>query len=181
MGDPPGRPYPITAIVTPPTTTISMTTNPRYLPLLLCSILALSAACSGDRAEDVGEVATSSAAAPMDTTPAGTPAPPAVGTVNESAARNVSARLNEWRIELLRDTVPAGEITFLVTNGGTMEHAFEVEGEGIERETKHLAPGASATLSVELSPGRYKIYCPIEEDGLVHAAKGMRTVLYVGD
>jgi uncharacterized cupredoxin-like copper-binding protein len=153
---------------------------PRTLALLLIPLLALSTACSAERPEDAGEIATSSIEAPMDTTPAGTSAPPAVGTVNESAARNVSARLNEWRIELSRDSVSAGEITFLVTNGGTMEHAFEVEGEGIERETEHLAPGASATLSVELAPGRYQLYCPIEEEGLVHAAKGMRTVLYVG-
>lgn len=147
------------------------------VPLLLGFLLP--AACVGEREDDVGEVATSSAAAPMDTTPAGTPAPPPAATVAESIAGNVTARLNEWRIELSRDTVRAGEVTFQVINRGTMPHALEVEGGGIEEETEPIAPGANATLSLDLAPGKYEIYCPVEEDGLVHAQRGMRTTLHV--
>src|SRR2546427_12845543 len=40
----------------------------------------------------------------------------------------VSARLWEWKVELSASTVPAGTVTFTVTNAGTIPHAFEIEG-----------------------------------------------------
>ena len=48
-------------------------------------------------------------------------------------AAAVSARLSEWKVELSRRTVAAGAVTFTVTNAGSVPHAFEVEGQGIER------------------------------------------------
>src|SRR5207245_5657982 len=39
----------------------------------------------------------------------------------------VSARLWEWKVELSASTVPAGTVTFTVTNAGTIPHAFEIE------------------------------------------------------
>ena len=47
---------------------------------------------------------------------------------------------------------PAGRVTFTVTNAGSIPHAFEVEGQGIERETdahpagieRHAAPSPSS-------------------------------------
>src|SRR6478736_3961572 len=89
----------------------------------------------------------------------------------------VSAKLSEWAIELSEATVPTGPVTFTVTNGGTIPHAFEVEGNGTERETPQIQPGASATLTLTLKPGTYEIYCPVGEDS--HKKLGMDTHLTV--
>ena len=71
----------------------------------------------------------------------------------------------------------AGTVTFTVTNNGTIDHAFEVEGQGVEEETETIAPGESAELTVDLSKtGSYEIYCPVDD----HRAKGMEGTLTVG-
>jgi uncharacterized cupredoxin-like copper-binding protein len=70
-----------------------------------------------------------------------------------------------------------GTYRFDVKNNGQITHAFEVEGNGVEQKTGHINPGASATLTVNLSKnGSYAVYCPI--DG--HRANGMQASLTVG-
>src|SRR5829696_5976482 len=56
----------------------------------------------------------------------------------------VSAKLSEWKVELSQPSITAGVVTFTVTNAGSVPHAFEVEGQGIEKETEVIQPGASA-------------------------------------
>jgi uncharacterized cupredoxin-like copper-binding protein len=70
----------------------------------------------------------------------------------------------------------AGKVTFTVSNQGEETHALEVEGSGVEEETESIAPGESGTLTVELQPGEYEFYCPI--DG--HKDEGMEGTLVVG-
>lgn len=89
----------------------------------------------------------------------------------------VSARLSEWKVELSRRTISAGTVTFTVTNTGSVPHAFEVEGQGIERATDVIQPGASATLKLTLKPGDYDVYCPVGGDS--HKHLGMETHLSV--
>ena len=83
----------------------------------------------------------------------------------------VGATLSEWTIRLSEATIPAGPVTFTVTNSGSIPHAFEVEGHGTEQETALIQPGASATLTLTLEPGSYEIYCPVGEDS--HKKLGM--------
>jgi hypothetical protein len=89
----------------------------------------------------------------------------------------LSATLSEWTIRLSDATVPAGPVAFTVRNGGSIPHAFEVEGHGIERETPLIQPGASATLTLTLAPGTYEIYCPVGKDS--HKKLGMEIYLKV--
>ena len=89
----------------------------------------------------------------------------------------VSAKLSEWKIELSKGTVTAGTVTFTVTNAGIIPHAFEVEGQGIEKQTDVIQPGSSATLTLTLKPGTYEVYCPVGEDS--HKKLGMETHLKV--
>lgn len=89
----------------------------------------------------------------------------------------VTAKLSEWKVELSQPTITAGTVTFTVTNTGTVPHAFEVEGQGIEKETEVIQPGSSATLKLTLKPGNYDVYCPVGGDS--HKHLGMETHLRV--
>jgi uncharacterized cupredoxin-like copper-binding protein len=70
-----------------------------------------------------------------------------------------------------------GTVTFVATNAGKIDHALEVEGNGVEERTSSISPGSSAKLTVNLSKnGTYEVYCPV--DG--HRAMGMQAKLVVG-
>jgi phosphohistidine phosphatase SixA/plastocyanin len=83
----------------------------------------------------------------------------------------VSIRLSEWKLEPSRLTVPTGEVEFTVSNAGTMPHAFEIEGQGLDRRLKSIAVGATNTLRLTLPPGSYELYCPIDDGA--HKKMGM--------
>src|SRR5438445_3429291 len=90
----------------------------------------------------------------------------------------VSVTLSEWKVERSARTIGAGTVTFTVANVGTIPHAVEVEGQGIEQETAVIQPGASTTLTVTLKAGTYEVYCPVGNDS--HKKLGMETRLKVG-
>jgi plastocyanin len=142
----------------------------------LLATLATLAACG--EPEDERDSLAVDADAAMDTTPAGTPAPPSVDVITEDQQRQVAVRLVEWAVEISADTVPAGEITFQVMNSGTLNHAFEVEGQGVEEETPIVQPGGTATLTVTLEPGTYQLYCPVQAE-YNHEQQGMTNTLVV--
>ena len=89
----------------------------------------------------------------------------------------VTVTLSEWTVRLSSGTVPAGPVTFTVSNSGSIPHALEVEGQGTEQQTPLIQPGSSATLTLTLAPGTYEVYCPVGEDS--HKKLGMETHLKV--
>ena len=89
----------------------------------------------------------------------------------------VDVKLSEWKVELSSSSITAGPVTFTVTNTGTIPHAFEVEGQGVEQETTVIQPGSSATLTLTLKPGTYEAYCPVGNDS--HKKLGMQADLNV--
>ena len=68
----------------------------------------------------------------------------------------------------------AGKVTVVMDNPSQTPHAVEVEGNGVEEETKTLTDG-TAKVTVDLKPGKYEFYCPV--DG--HKAAGMKGTLTV--
>jgi hypothetical protein len=90
---------------------------------------------------------------------------------------SVTAKLSEWKVELSEVTIAAGTVRFTATNAGSIPHALEVEGPGIEQETAVIQPGDSASLTLTLRPGRYEVYCPVGVDS--HKKLGMETQLRV--
>jgi len=89
----------------------------------------------------------------------------------------VNIKLSEWKVEVSEGTITAGKVTFTITNAGSIPHALEVEGQGIEQETGVIQPGASATLTLTLKPGTYEVYCPVGNDS--HKKLGMDAELKV--
>jgi plastocyanin len=54
----------------------------------------------------------------------------------------------------------AGKVTLKIVNESSTPHAIEVEGNGVEEETKTVT-GGSAEVTVDLKPGKYEYYCPV--------------------
>jgi plastocyanin len=85
--------------------------------------------------------------------------------------------LTEWKVELARDTVPAGPITFRLSNKGTITHGFYVRGEGTAKGAREIPAGESGSLTLTLKPGTYELYCPMSDNS--HKAAGMVRKLVV--
>src|SRR5438445_6512032 len=60
-------------------------------------------------------------------------------------AAQVSVKLSEWNVALSQASIAAGAVTFVITNAGSIQHGFEVEGAGIEKDMETIQPGASDT------------------------------------
>jgi uncharacterized cupredoxin-like copper-binding protein len=104
-----------------------------------------------------------------ETMPEGTPAADA-GDEAMMAGEQVAVTLMEFAIDM-PSTLPAGPVTFAVTNGGTITHSFEIENADLEEELEaELAPGETGMLTVDLAPGTYEVYCPVGN----HAGQGMQ-------
>jgi uncharacterized cupredoxin-like copper-binding protein len=113
--------------------------------------------------------------APADET-ATSPAP--------AQATTTEVSLTEYEIEMFNPlyeieelaSFSTGSQTFRVTNNGTTEHNFEVEGQGIEEAFEtNLSPGETQTMQLNLEPGTYEVYCPVGN----HREQGMEMRLTV--
>ena len=73
-------------------------------------------------------------------------------------------------------TVPAGSVTFAVTNGGSENHEFEVVGcEGADCKLESFARGTTEALTVTLAAGEYTFVCRLNG----HDQIGMKGTLTV--
>jgi uncharacterized cupredoxin-like copper-binding protein len=85
------------------------------------------------------------------------------GTVNLSAT--------DYKFDPSDPTVKAGAVTFVEKNEGQTAHSLEIEdvnGEDKELEGT-VSPGQSGTVKVNLAPGKYEFYCPVDD----HKGMGM--------
>ena len=107
----------------------------------------------------------------------------------------VNATLTEMKIVLDRTSIPAGPITFVVKNNGTMEHELvviqtdlaedklppdveepgKVDETGNVGETGEVKPGESKSFNITIPAGHYVIMC--NEVG--HYAAGMHLTFAV--
>ena len=102
----------------------------------------------------------------------------AAGAAGSSGANEVAVSATEFAFDLgtIRIDQP-GTYAFTLSNDGSVQHALEIEGQGIEEETETLAPGSSGQVTVTFSKtGTYEFYCPV--DG--HRDQGMEGELTVG-
>jgi uncharacterized cupredoxin-like copper-binding protein len=88
-----------------------------------------------------------------------------------STATKVAVAASEFKFVLSKKTVPAGKVTFVVTNKGKVPHDFKIKG----KKTKTIAAGKSTTLVVVLPKGKFAYLCTLPG----HAPAGMKGVLTV--
>lgn len=121
---------------------------------------------------------------------AGTQAAPASDTPAEDPRDGgFDLGFGEYAITLEADAIRPGPVTFVVRNGGTMIHGFEIEAEeadgdedhtgsghgGLKFEGPAMSPGEVVRLPADLPAGTYTIECFV--DG--HDDLGMETTLVV--
>jgi uncharacterized cupredoxin-like copper-binding protein len=109
----------------------------------------------------------------------------------------VTGSVKEWEVDIDAAGAAAGDVTFTMTNNGSIQHEFLVvktdiadgkiplgadnrfseEGEGLAviDEIPEWNIKETKTLTVKLDPGNYQLLCNIEG----HYANGMHTVFVV--
>jgi len=126
--------------------------------LALCVLLA---ACGG-----------SQGAATATPAPVGDAAQ-ASGAGGGAATVNVVAK--DFRFSLDKTELPAGTTTFVLKNTGPSPHDFRITGNGVDQKTATINQGATASLTVDLTPGTYAIVCTVPGHDLL-GMKGTVTV-----
>ncbi|ADB51460.1 cupredoxin domain-containing protein [Conexibacter woesei] len=140
---------------------------------LLVAAGTLTACGDDDGGSSATTATTATGAAGGATAPATTPA----GSATTRLAIVAEERGGlSWSRRTL--TARAGDVTIALDNpsGNQLPHAVEIEGNGVERESATIEPGAVTDVSANLRPGTYTFYCPV--DG--HRQQGMEGTLTVG-
>jgi uncharacterized cupredoxin-like copper-binding protein len=124
----------------------------------------------------------------------------ASATSGDTEGTTIDVTLQEWAVVVAETSMPAGEVTFAITNEGPEDvHEFVIfktdldvselptdengvvdeSGEGIEvvDEVEDIPVGDSAELTVTLDAGSYALVCNIysEDESEAHYQMGMRT------
>lgn len=110
----------------------------------------------------------------------------------ETAGDGIAVTLRDFAVELGETSAPAGSVTFDVVNDGPSVHEFELIDTDIPAdsfevesgvaattaddgvivdEVEEVAPGTTASLTVDLEPGTYALVCNISG----HYESGMFT------
>jgi uncharacterized cupredoxin-like copper-binding protein len=113
----------------------------------------------------------------------------------ETTKATVGVWLKEWRVISSAKTVPAGKVTFVVSNIGTLEHelvvirstrapdALPTTGKkarevGSRGEVEELQPSQANHLTTTMPAGRYILICNLGDHG-GHYKRGMFASLTV--
>ena len=144
------------------------------LAAILASLVLIAAGCGGDDNDNGGGGSSDSSKA-EDTgsdTGGASSGGGGGGATKLKLTADPGGALKFDKTEL---TAKPGKVTITMDNPSDVPHAVEVEGQGVEEETKTLTNG-TADVTVDLKPGKYEFYCPV--DG--HRESGMEGTLTVG-
>jgi uncharacterized cupredoxin-like copper-binding protein len=88
------------------------------------------------------------------------------------AASGVSLKFSKTKL-----STSARRITLVMKNPSSSQlgHGIAIDGHGLDKEGKVVAPGKTSKITVSVKPGKYTYYCP--EQG--HRAAGMKGKLTV--
>ena len=93
-----------------------------------------------------------------------------------AAGKPVPVTETEFHIAIAPKTLPPGSYTFVVKNGGKLQHDLAVQGGTVNSKTPLINPGQTAKLTVKLGAGTYTLFCTVPG----HRAAGMVAKLTVG-
>jgi uncharacterized cupredoxin-like copper-binding protein len=95
----------------------------------------------------------------------------ALAAPNATGVTVTAGKPSELKFTLSKKSVPAGVVTFTVTNKGASTHDFKIAG----KKSAILRPGKTAKLVVTLKKGKAAYLCTLPG----HAAAGMKGTLTV--
>jgi plastocyanin len=143
------------------------------LAAILASLVLIAAGCGGDDDDNGGGGgSTDSSGAEGTGADSGEASSGGGGATKLKLTADPDGGLTFDKTEL---TTKPGKVTITMDNPSDVPHAVEVEGNGVEEETKTLTNG-TADVTVDLKAGKYEFYCPV--DG--HKEAGMEGTLTVG-
>ena len=144
----------------------------RGLLVALLAVVALVAAgCGGD--DDSSSSSSDNSTTTSSTTSSSSTTQSAAGG-GASTVKLTADPGGALKFDTKTLSAKAGKVTVVMDNPSSTPHAVEVEGKGVEEETKTLTQG-TAKVTVDLKPGKYEFYCPV--DG--HRQAGMEGTLTV--
>jgi uncharacterized cupredoxin-like copper-binding protein len=105
------------------------------------------------------------------TSTASTQASNAGGGAATGAGGTVDLTATDFKFNPSDPTVKSGNVTFNMKNDGQTAHSLEIEDvNGQDKELEgDVSPGQDGTLQVNLPPGKYEFYCPVDD----HRGMGM--------
>ena len=144
--------------------------------LILAAVLAssalIAAGCGGDDNDDSGDSSGASGNGGGASSESSGGTSGGGGATKLKLTADPGGALKFDKTEL---SAKPGKVTITMDNPSSVPHAVEVEGNGVEEETKTLTKG-TASVTVDLKAGKYEFYCPV--DG--HRDGGMEGTLTVG-
>jgi plastocyanin len=144
------------------------------LAAILASLVLIAAGCGGDD-DDNGGGGGSSDSSGAESTGSDTGEASSGGGGGATKLKLTADPDGGLTFDKTELTAKAGKVTITMDNPSDVPHAVEVEGNGVEEETKTLTKG-TADVTVDLKAGKYEFYCPV--DG--HKEAGMEGTLTVG-
>lgn len=100
-----------------------------------------------------------------------------ITTTPSGAPTSVEVTISEFEVRMPTILKP-GPHLFNVTNVGTEEHGLTVEGNASSVALQaNVQPGQKGSLPVDLAPGTYKVFCPVNG----HADRGMSVEITVSE
>jgi len=153
-----------------------MARTTRWIGILAAAALAATvlAACGSSSASS-----TTGTSTPTGATGAATSSAPVEGTAVDVALGETDVQ--HMYMNLSSTDVPAGTVTFRITNEGVKKHEFvilatdtpaadlKMNGDEVDEEAytvvdeaEDIEPGASVTLTVSLDPGHYALICNLK-------------------
>ncbi len=93
------------------------------------------------------------------------------GAAATGAGGAVNLTATDFKFNPSDPTVKSGQVTFNEKNDGQVTHSLEIENvNGQDKELEgSVSPGQNGTLTVDLKPGKYEFYCPVDN----HRQMGM--------
>ena len=100
------------------------------------------------------------------------------GATSGGSGSTVNLTATEYKFTPSDGTVKSGKVTFNEMNMGHTTHSLEIEDVTPGHDQKlegSVTPGQNGTLAVNLKPGKYTFYCPIDN----HRQMGMEGTITV--
>ena len=113
------------------------------------------------------------ATAPAGSAAAATTAPAASASSGGGASTTINATEKDFAIALDKSSVPAGSVTFKVTNQGPSPHNITIKE--LKKTSDTYDAGKGGDFKVDLPAGTYTVICDIPG----HEQLGMHTMLTV--